>query len=243
MTIAATLGVDATKIWAGGGDLLVVEHDAAMDPKCPHATMDTAAIATATTLSCHNAITGEFGASGDLNIDIMAKSAAAEEKAFSALSTSDFTITALTTGRAAGCIVKLKSATDYAVTAWKNLGHLAAEGTEFKDSTPTEKTFNEKNSLVATRRGNRDIGFITGVLQTSRDMIDFLRDEAPSKYFALKYIVPVVGRGHQIYVAELVQIIPDFSMKFAASAERSIKIEIAVLKKTDTSTEVKIYEG
>ena len=242
MTIAATLGVDASQIHSGGGNLWIVEHDAAKIPQVPYATLDAAAIATATTLSCHHAVTGEFGATGDLNIDVTAKDAAAEEKAFSALSSNDFTISALTTGRSAGCLVKLKSASDYGVTDWKNLGHLADSGTEFQDSVPTTYDFNELKEMVKATAGERTIQFISGLLQTSRDMIDFLRDEARTKNFAVRYIVPLVGKGHQVYIAEYCQIIPDLKLKFGKET-RNIPITIAVLKRTGTSTELKLYEG
>ena len=243
MAITATLGANAAHIYRGGGRLWIVAYDATKDPKKVHATLDAAAIATATTLSCYRAVTTEFGATGSLAIDVFAKDAAAEEKAFSALATSDFTIAALTTARTVGAIVKLKGTDDYAVTDWKNLGHLAAEGTELQDSTPAEYSYNELNEMVGAFDGERTIQFITGLMQTSRDMIDFLRDEARGNYYAVKYVVPIVGGGHQIYVAEMCKLIPDLKLKFAAKAERNIALTIAILKKTDTSTPLEVYEG
>jgi len=243
----ADLQIVSSRVHRGGGNVWIVEYDATKDPYQPHASLDTAAIATATTLSCYRAVASgdlhvlnQFGSSGTLDIDIFAQDAAAENKAFSALATNDFTITALTTGRSVGAVVKLLDAADYTITDWKNIGHLG--GTTLRDATPTEHTFNEKREKVAAHDGDRDIGLVTVMLQSTKFELDFLTKEARGLFYALKYVVDYGALGKQIVVAKYAKIVSNIEAPFASDRDTQLSVTFEVLK-DGTSDEYQIYLG
>lgn len=247
MAFTADIKLASSRSRKGGGLLYLVDYDAAKDPYLPHASLSAAVLAAVTALPCVNAPAADtfvpvsFGSTGDLNIDILAKSAAAEEKAFSALAANSFTIAALTTGRAAGCIVKLKSATDYTATEWKPLGYLG--GTTFRDNQPSEDNRDERNALIGAFAGDRVNEFQTNLKQSGKDEIDFVTREAAvaGKYYAAKYVVDCGADGQQIIVARKVQIVPQVELVYG-NQDRVIGITAKILV-DGTNLPYVIYEG
>jgi hypothetical protein len=224
-----------------------VEYDSTKVPYQPHATMDAAAIATATTLSCYHAISSgelyvraQWGATGSVIIDILGKTAAEETKTFSALSTHDFTSAALTTGRPAGTILKLSDANDYVDTAWKEMGH--REETTIIDSTPSSDVFDEEGDLVNSFSGVNETAVETVWMQCSKAERDFLAFEAPSKFFALKIIAPAPGVGNEFTIIKKAKIVRDMRQKYANGQNRNIGVRFAILK-DGTAEKYEVWEG
>ena len=245
---AADLKVDSNRVQQGGGDFWIVEYEAAKDPYQPHASLDANAAASATTLSCYHALASgelnipvQFGSTGTLDIDIFAQDAAAEEKAFSALATNDFTVTAITTARTAGAVVKLKDTDDYTVTHWKNLGNLSGT-TPLSDKTPSNNVFNEKGDKTGAFDGDRDVKVLTVLQQTGKSEIDFVTKESRGKHYAAKYVKDMGVLGKQIFVWRKLKLITDVEMarKQATTGEIGITFEVI----TDGANEpYVVYEG
>lgn len=247
--ISQALGVDGDSVRGGGSRWDLVPYVSTKDPRVPHATMDAAAIATATTLSCYHALaSGEpdvaidgFDTTGTLIIDVLAVDAAEEEKAFSALATSDFTITALTTGRSAGCIVKLKDADDYADTDWKCIG--STQGGTLRgnqDATPIYDDFGVK---VGSLNGPLDIGVNLILLQSGKAELDFLfKALKTTPLYALRQITQLDSGGHQIIIYPKVKLLLKAEMEFKNQTPRTIPIQIEVMAKDDWE-EFEVWEG
>jgi hypothetical protein len=246
MSISATLGLDEASVHQGGGLLWAVEYDDTKEPYQPHASLAQDEAAAVTTLHCVRAPAADtnvpisFGATGDLNIDIFAETAAAEDKAYSALSANNFTIAALTTARKKGNVVKKKATGDYALTDWKCLGRL--QGTTLTDERESSDSFDEMGTLVATFDGDRNIQIESALMQSSKDMIDFLTKEAPSKFFALKYVVGMATKGKQIVVMRKVKLVAKFKAEYKQKTDRLLAVTLKILT-VGTNEPYVVYEG
>ncbi|MDD5087196.1 MAG: hypothetical protein PHI18_00155 [bacterium] len=246
MSIVADLELNEDRVHRGGGKLYLVEYASTKEPYCDHASLKANAAAEAVKLSTYGAVAAAgyvkqpFGASGTLDIDIFAQDAAAEQKAFSALSANDFTISALTTARTIGAVVKLNDADDYALTAWLCAGALA--GTKFRDSAGVEYSFDEENIQRAIHLGNREIELQTTLMQVSKAEMDFILHEARDKYFAAKYVVPMGVLGKKIVVMRKVRIVPEVEIPFEGGADSVIPVRLGIIT-VGTYRPYEIYEG
>lgn len=247
MSIVALLSKTSNRVRSGGGTLYLVEYDATKNPYLPHATLKNGEAIGATALDVYDApdsavpyVETQWGTSGTLDIDIFAHDAAAEQKAYSGLAADVFTASALTTARTAGAVVKKQAATDYTLTDWKNVGHLG--GTELTDKQDSTDEYDELGALVGATSGNRLTEVKTVLKQTGKIELDFLQQEAPTKEFALKYVVPLASGGNQFVIVRRCKIVLDLATKFENQSYRSLPITIKVL--ADGSYKLReIWEG
>lgn len=236
--IAADLKFDSARTQGGGGRIYLVEHDAAKLPYQPHCTLKTAVAIGATTLSAYLATTGVFGASGSLDIDIFGSGV--ETKAFSALSTNNFTNTATAGAHAARSILKLTNASDYATTDWKCVGALG--GTNLRKNGSDTEVFDETGALLATLKGNRSIELAPTLLQVSKAELDFFFKEAEDKLYAAKYVIPAATLGSIIIVAKRVQVVSNPDVRFEANNPRQLSYQLKVIQE-DGFDAFMVYEG
>lgn len=245
--ITSVLAPDSAAIRRGGGDLWLTIYQSTMLPYQPHATLKADAAVGATTLTCVKAagsgvlyVPQQWGSTGSIDIDIFAKSGAAENKAFSALAANAFTNTAIATARSAGSVVKLVNANDYPVAEWKNIGNLA--GTKPGMARTADKRYNEKQEKVKVFKGPKDYTLQTNLMQSDKAIIDFLLKEAPGLYFALKYVVPMEDGGNQFTIYKKAQLVESFEVDRNADNDAIISVSFEILK-DGSADEYVMWEG
>lgn len=239
MSITADLKLDTTRVQGGGGKLYLAEYDSTKDPYQPHCTIEAAIAGGGTSLDCFKATTTDFGASGFIDIDIFG-AAPDDNNAFSGITSNTFTVTAVGTAHAARTIVKKYSASDYALTGFKAVGYLG--GTNLAKSGQDTDVFDEENTLIAALSGNKVTQIDTVIQQVGKAELDFFFDEAESKLFCMKYVVPSKTLGSLIFVAKQVQILSNPNVRFEAGQTRQISVTMKFIKEDGYSL-FKVYEG
>ncbi len=239
MSITAALGLNTAKVQGGGGKIYLAEYDAAKEPYQPHCTVEAAIAGGGTSLDCYAAATADFGSSGFIDIDIFG-AAPDDNNAFSGITTNTFTVTAVGTAHAARSIVKKYASGDYALNAFKCVGYLG--GTNLQKSGQDSDVFDEENTLIAALSGNKVTQIDTVIQQVGKAELDFFFDEAESKLFCMKYVVPSKTLGSLIFVAKQVQILSNPSVRFEAGQTRQISATLKFIKE-DGQSLFKVYEG
>lgn len=233
MSITSDLQRVSARTTSGGAKIYIVEYDSTKEPYNDHASLDTALAASGTTLSTYGAVaaaaycTNPFGSSGALDIDLFNASVREANKAFSALSSGNFTITAATNDHAVGAIVKLYDADDYALGDWKDIGH--TQGSTHDDNQENTPVYDDQSAKVHTQSGNRDIKVVTTMMQVGKPEYDFLFKEARSKYFAMKLVKEMGTLGYLVTVFRKVQLITKASIAYQANNPATIPVSFEVL--------------
>ncbi len=237
--IVADIKLDTTRVQGGGGKIYLSEYDAAKKPYQPHCTVKTAILASGTTLTCYQATTTNFGASGNIDIDIFG-SAPEANHAFSALSANAFTVGAVSAGHAARSVVKKYSADDYALNAFKPVGYLG--GTGLAKSGQDTDVYDEENNLIAALAGNKTTQIDTVIQQVMKAELEFFFDEAEDGLYCLKYVIPRGSLGALIIVVKQVQILSNPNVRFEAGQVSQISATMKFIKE-DGYKLFEVYEG
>lgn len=108
---------------------------------------------------------------------------------------------------------------------WLDMGYV--QESKLSDSTDIELIYDETGSQVASLEANRVIKFTGLLMQTDKDLIDYLKETVRNNYFAVYHYQGVVNGNHQEMVYPICTIKP---MVEVASGTKRIPFEITVLK-------------
>lgn len=110
---------------------------------------------------------------------------------------------------------------------WLDLGYV--QEATLNDSTETEDVMDETGGVVNTDELSRTVK-ITGLLmQTDKELIDFLKETVRGKYYAIYHYDGINNGKYQDYHFGICQIKPMIEI---ASGTKRIPFEISVLKNT-----------
>lgn len=237
----ADLQKDTSRIFKGGGYLWLIDYDAAKLLLKPYATVKTQANAGSSSVEVYSASTVDFGASGTLIFNVCG--GATFTRAFSGLVANVFTtVTPLPSTLVVGAKLAFYSASVYAEASYKNVGHLAEEGTRFLPTVETEDVHNEQGDLVQVLFGKDSFQFQTNLLQSSKEELDFIFTESRDQFYAARYVVKLKNKGHQFWLFPKVQIVPMAEPVFG-NQKRILAMTVKVLKDSVSGESWRLYEG
>lgn len=115
---------------------------------------------------------------------------------------------------------------------WHPLGYID-DGTGPTDKTPIEKHTDETGGVVKRSLGDREVMLEGTLMQSDKDLIDFLTDTARDKYYALyRYEGKVDGKEQEFFFG-ICQFTPQMELK---SGAKRIPFEATVLKNENAIT-------
>lgn len=109
---------------------------------------------------------------------------------------------------------------------YTDLGYI--EVTEIFDEREEEKVFDETGNIVQRKYGNRDVGMSVTLMQTNKEVIDFIKN-AETKYYTLYYKMTKTGdinaKTQELFVG-IATIKPSFRIQ---SGQKRIPVTIQFL--------------
>ena len=116
-------------------------------------------------------------------------------------------------------------ATNKVYSDWLDVGYV--QESKLSDVTADEPVNDETGGQVASLEGNRVIKFTGLLMQTDKDLIDYLKDTVRGAYYSVYHYDGINNGKYQEYVFPICTIKP---MVEIASGTKRIPFEITVLK-------------
>lgn len=108
---------------------------------------------------------------------------------------------------------------------WIDLGYV--ESSELMDETPEETFADETGNTVDTDYGDRTVKYSGNLMQSDKDLLDFLKETVRGKYYSLYHYQGVVNSKDQEIVAAVCTVKPIVQL---ASGTKRPPFEINILK-------------
>lgn len=116
-------------------------------------------------------------------------------------------------------------ATNKVYSDWLDVGYV--QESKLSDVTESEGVFDETGNQVGSLEANRTIKFIGLLMQTDKDLIDYLKDTVRGAYYSVYHYDGVNNGKYQEYIFPICTIKP---MVEVASGTKRIPFEITILK-------------